>query len=164
MNFLHGIQFWWFWCLLLSSFLKKNSGSWFFSCGVLFLLTNFPIWEFIGLHGKFKILKKKKKLFQLYSNFVGVLLLFFLLWGFFWVLCWVFFCLFFPCCKACLLLPCCKTISFFQYPPTCLAFELLLSVAVSPAGVSSRVLVQPLSHREMLSEFTLSISLLAALC
>lgn len=70
---------------------------------------------------------------------------------------------FFPLVAKCVLLSC-KTISFFQYPPTCLTFELLLSVAVSPAGVSSLVLVQLLSHREMLSEFTLSSSLVAALC
>lgn len=115
--------------------------------------------------GKWQIkIIKKKKLFQLYLSFVGVLLLF-LLWGFLGIFVLVFFLFFFPpCCKTCLLLPCCKTIYFFQYPPTCLTFELLLSVAVSPAGVSSCVLVQPLSHREMLSKFTLSSSLAAALC
>lgn len=112
-----------------------------------------------------QIIKKKKKSCSSYTL---------TLWGFccYSCCCGVFLgfrvgffcCLFFPCCKTCLLLPCCKTISFFQYPPMCLTFKLLLSVAVSPAGVSSRVLVQPLSHREMLSEFTLSSSLLAALC
>lgn len=111
-----------------------------------------------------KIIKKKKAvpvILELCRGFVVILAVG--VFGDFFVL--VFFLVFFPpCCKTCLLLPCCKTISFFQYPPTCLTFELLLSVAVSPAGVSSCVLVQPLSHREMLSKFTLSSSLAAALC